>query len=116
MDVVLGVIAFARSKGFESVDVAVMISTKHVNTNIESAFALVDVISGVSSEISQFATAFDQHAIFIIPKIASAQPRRTIEFEDMSLRTQFLQAVLDGAAIVQTSFREPHIKMRSEIL
>ena len=51
-----------------------MVSTQHIDTYIESTFTLIDVISGIGSEVGEVTIGLCDHAIFIVTEISCAQP------------------------------------------
>ena len=97
INVVFGVITSTGSRCFEALDISMMICPQHIDTDIKSAFSLVDVISSIRCKVCELTICLNNDAVFIIAKICRAKPHCAIYFKDMSLRAQFINAMFNRA-------------------
>src|SRR5450830_88164 len=59
MDVVVRIISCTSRYRFQTIDITMMISTKHVYADVEAAFTFINVISSIGCEVCEFASALD---------------------------------------------------------
>ena len=92
-----------------------MISTEDIDQMIEAAFALVEMISNVRSEISLDAVFADDHTILLVTEIGCPKPRCAIFFIQHAAFFENGQGIVYTIARRQALFGVPAIKCDAEL-
>ena len=110
----VGIVTRAGRDRAQPVDIAVVVGAEHVDAPVEAPLPLVDVVGGVCGEVGRLTVAADQHAVLVVTEVGGPQPERTLLLEQMTLRAQNIDRVLDRTGLVQRALREPHVEGHAE--
>ena len=97
LDIDVWIVTGTGRHSSEPIHVAVMVSTQKIDADVKSASPLVYVVRGIRGEVGELTISLDEYTILIVVKVTGAQPGCTIEFEDMPLSTQFVEAALHSS-------------------
>ena len=98
-------------------DVAVMVRAPHVDQQVVAALPLVEVIGDVGGEVGLLAIGADHHAVFVVAEFGGLEPLGAVlGVHAAGLARSFVDATIDGAALVQLALRVPVIEAHAEFL
>ena len=99
LDVLLGVIARSARERLEPVHVAVVVGAEQVDLVREAAVALVQVVGGVGGEVGVLAVRAADDAVLVVAEVGRAHPYRALVVEDVALRAQTVDGLVDQAGL-----------------
>ena len=112
----VGVVAECGGGGLEPGDVAVVVGAEHVDAQVESALALVQVVGEVAGDVGGLAVALDDDAVLVVTEFGGAQPGCAVLLVDAAVVAQLGDGLVDPAAGVHRVFVGVDVEVGAELV
>ena len=113
---VAGILAESGGDGLEPGDVAVVVGAEHVDAQVESALALVEVVGDIGGHVGGLAVALDDDAVLVVAKVGGAQPDCAVLLVDAAGLAKFGDGLLDPAGAVHRVFVGVDVEVGAEVV
>ena len=93
-----------------------VVGAEHVDAQIETALALVQVIGEIARDVSVLAVALDHDAVLVVAKSTGAQPGCAVLLVDVAVLAQPCDRLLDATAGVHRLFVGVDVEVGAEVV